>query len=180
MVGELRFPGRDSLSEGLDVRTLELSPPEMAALELLRRPDVMEHLADWRAGQMLGARTRLAVESSSAVAVVSVPRTDPAWYVRGGAAVERLWLTAELHGLAVQPVSPVFLYAVDDKDLLRLGGERHVETIHGLSQRFHDFWDLDNGEEATLLLRLSHAPPPSTRSARLPLHDLLSRELEMA
>jgi hypothetical protein len=180
MVGELRFPGRDSLSEGLDVRTLELSPAEMAALELLRRSDVMEHLADWRAGQMLGARTRLAVESSSAVAVVSVPRTDPAWYVRGGAAVERLWLTAELHGLAVQPVSPVFLYAVDDKDLLRLGGERHVETIHGLSQRFHDFWDLDNGEEATLLLRLSHAPPPSTRSARLPLHDLLSRELEMA
>jgi hypothetical protein len=180
MVGELRFPGRDSLSEGLDVRTLELSPPEMAALDLLRRSDVMEHLADWRAGQMLGARTRAAVESSSAVAVVSVPRTDPAWYVRGGAAVERLWLTAELHGLAVQPVSPVFLYAIDDKDLLRLGGERHVETIHGLSQRFHDFWDLADGEEATLLLRLSHAPPPSTRSARLPLHDLLSRELEMA
>jgi hypothetical protein len=140
----------------------------------------MEHLADWRAGRMLGARTRAAVESSSAVAVVSVPRTDPAWYVRGGAAVERLWLTAELHGLAVQPVSPVFLYAIDDKDLLRLGGERHVETIHGLSRRFHDFWDLDDGEEATLLLRLSHAPPPSTRSARLPLNDLLSRELEMA
>jgi hypothetical protein len=180
MVGELRFPGRDSLSEGLDVRTLELSPPEMAALDLLRRSDVMEHLADWRAGKMLGARTRVAVASSSAVAVVSVPRTDPAWYVRGGAAVERLWLTAELHGLAVQPVSPVFLYAVDDKDLLRLGGERHVETIHGLSQRFHDFWDLDDGEEATLLLRLSHAPPPSTRSERLPLYDLLSRELEMA
>ena len=141
----------------------------MAALDLLRRPDVMAHLADWRAGQMLGARTRAAVGSSSAVAVVSVPRTDPAWYVRGGAAVERLWLTAELHGLAVQPVSPVFLYAIDDKDLLRLGGERHVETIYGLSQRFHDFWDLDDGEEATLLLRLSHAPPPSTRSARLPL-----------
>ena len=180
MVGELRFPGRDSLSEGLDVRTLELSPPELAALDLLRRPDVMAHLADWRTGQMLGARTRAAVGSSSAVAVVSVPRTDPAWYVRGGAAVERLWLTAELHGLAVQPVSPVFLYAIDDKDLLRLGGERHVETIHGLSQRFHDFWDLDDGEEATLLLRLSHAPAPSTRSARLPLRELLSRELEMA
>jgi hypothetical protein len=180
MVGELRFPGRDSLSEGLDVRTLELSAPETAALDLLRRPDVMEHLADWRAGQMLGARTRASVASSSAVAVVTVPRTDPAWYVRGGAAVERLWLTAELHGLAVQPVSPVFLYAIDDKDFLRLGGERHVETIHGLSQRFHEFWDLEDGEEATLLLRLSHAAPPTARSARLPLHELLSRELEMA
>jgi len=180
MVGELRFPGRDSLSEGLDVRTLELSPPEIAALELLRRPDVMEHLADWRSGQMLGARTRATVASSSAVAVVTVPRSDPAWYVRGGEAVERLWLTAELHGLAVQPVSPVFLYAIDDKDLLRLGGERHAETIYGLSRRFHQFWDLDDGEEATLLLRLSHSAPPSTRSARLPLQQLLSREFEMA
>src|SRR6202042_1700008 len=81
MVGELRFPGRDSLEEGLDVRSLELSPPETAALELLRRPDVMSHRADWRTGQLLGARTRATVGSSSAVAVVTVPRADAAWYV---------------------------------------------------------------------------------------------------
>jgi hypothetical protein len=180
MVGELRFPGKDSLDEGLDVRTLELSPPEMAALELLRRPDVMGHLAEWRAGESLGARTRAIVGSSSAVAVVTVPRAEPAWYVRGGAAVERLWLTAELHGLAVQPVSPVFLYAVDDRDFVRLGGERHVDALVGLSQRFNAFWDLDDSEQVALVLRLSHAPPPSVRSARLPLSDLLSRELEMA
>jgi hypothetical protein len=180
MVGELRFPGQDSLDEGLDVRTLELSPPEMAALELLRRPDVMEHLADWRAGQALGARTRALVGSSSALAVVTVPRADPAWYVRGGSAVERLWLTAEMHGLAVQPVSPVFLYAVDEKDLHGLGGERHIDSLFDLSQRFDEFWDLDDGEHVALLLRLSHAPSPSTRSARLPLGELLSREWEMA
>jgi hypothetical protein len=120
------------------------------------------------------------VGSSSAVAVVTVPRADPAWYVRGGAAVERLWLTAELHGLAVQPVSPVFLYAVDDRDYVRLGGERHVDALFDLSRRFHQFWDLDDGEQVALVLRLSHAPPPSVRSARLPLSDLLSRELEMA
>jgi molybdopterin/thiamine biosynthesis adenylyltransferase/nitroreductase len=179
MVGELRFPGKDSLDEGLDVRTLELSPPETAVLELLRRPDVMDHLADWRAGQGLGARTRATVESSSALAVVTLPRSDPAWYVRGGAAVERLWLTAEVQGLAVHPVSPVFLYAIDQRDFLTLGGERHVDTLFGLSQRFNEFWDLDDGEHVALLLRLSHAPPPSARSARLPLNELLSREFEM-
>jgi molybdopterin/thiamine biosynthesis adenylyltransferase len=180
MVGELRFPGRDSLDDGLDVRSLELSPPELAALDLLRRPDVMAHLADWRAGRMLGGRTRASVASSSAVAVVTVPRSDPAWYVRGGSAVERLWLTAELHGLAVQPVSPVFLYAVDERDFSRLGGERHAETIYELSRRFREFWDLEDGEQAALVVRLSHAVPPTVRSARLPLGDLLSRELEMA
>jgi molybdopterin/thiamine biosynthesis adenylyltransferase len=180
MIGELRFPGRDTLEEGLDVRTLELGPGEMAALELMRRPDVMKQLADWRAGHVLSARTRDAVNSSSAVAIVTIPRTDPAWYVRGGTAVERLWLTSELHGLAVQPVSPVFLYAVDDKDFLRLGGERHMNTLLDLAQRFNEFWDLDDSEHVALLVRLSHAPSPSARSARLPLNELSSREFEMA
>ena len=180
MVGELRWPGRDSLEEGLDVRTLELSASELPVLELLRRPDVMGHLADWRTGQALGAGTRAIVRSSSALAVVTVPKVDPTWYVRGGAAVERFWLTAELHGLAVQPVSPVFLYAVDDKDFLDLGGERHLDAIFGLSQRFNELWDLGDNETVALLFRVSHAPPPAVRSARLPLAHLLSRELDIA
>ncbi len=180
MVGELRFPGIDTLEEGLDVRSLELSPPELAALDLLRRDDVVSHLGEWQAGQGLGERTRIAVCSSSALAVVTVPRPEPAWYVRGGSAVERLWLTADLHGLAVQPVSPVFLYAAEEKDFLSLAGERHADAVIGLSKRFDDFWELGDGEQVALLLRLSHAPPPSVRSARLPLSHLLSREMEMA
>ena len=180
MIGELRWPGHDTLEEGLDVRTLELSSPELAALELLRRPDVVAHLADWRAGNALGARTRAVVGSSSALAVVTVPRADPLWYVRGGAAVERLWLTAELHGLALQPVSPVFIYAVDEHDFLHIGGERYLDAIFALSQRFGELWDLDSAERTILLLRVTHAPPPEVRSARLPLAEVLSRESEMA
>jgi molybdopterin/thiamine biosynthesis adenylyltransferase len=176
MVGELRWPGRDALEEGLDVRTLELSPFELAALELLRRPDVMGHLADWRTGSLLGARTRATLGSSSALAVVTVTRMDPISYVRAGAAVERFWLTAELQGLAVQPVSPIFLYAVNDKDFLELGGERHLDAIFGLSQRFNELWKLGDEERVALLLRVTHAPPPGVRSARLPLAHLLSRD----
>jgi molybdopterin/thiamine biosynthesis adenylyltransferase len=180
MVGELRWPGRDSMEEGLDVRTLELSPPELSALELMRRSDVMSHLADWRAGQALGGRTMATVGSSSALAVVTVPRSDPIWYVRGGAAVERFWLTAELNGLAVQPVSPVFLYAIDEKDFLNLGGERHIDALFGLAKRFNELWDLGDGERVALLFRVTHAPPPAIRSARLPLTHLLSREVAAA
>jgi len=180
MVGELRWPGPDSLEEGLDVRTLELSPPELAALELLRRPDVMGHLAEWRTGQALGARTRMAVGSSSAVAIVTVPKADAASYMRGGAAVERVWLTAERHGLAVQPVSPVFLYAVDDQDFLELGGQRHMDALYGLSERFRNLWDLDEEERVALVLRISHAQSPSFRSARFPLSHLVSRERDEA
>jgi molybdopterin/thiamine biosynthesis adenylyltransferase len=180
MLSELRWPGRDDLEEGLDVRTLEMDPGSLAALELIKRRDVMDHLAEWRGGRTLGLRTQAAVSSSSAIAVITVPRADPSWYVRGGSAIERFWLSAEVHGLAVQPVSPLFLYATDEGDLVKLGGERYVEEMFQLSKRFSDAWELDDGETMTMVMRVIHAPPPSVHSIRRPLSHVLIRDLDSA
>ena len=38
-------------------------------------------------------------------------------YARGGSAAEAVWIAAQQHGLAVQPISPAFLYARDDDEL---------------------------------------------------------------
>ena len=173
MMGELRWPGRDSLEEGLDVRTLEMGPAEFAAIELLGRPDVMGHLEEWRAGDALGARTRAAVRASSALAAITIPRADPTWYVRGGEAVERFWLATERLGLAVQPVSPLFVFAKGEEDLVQLAGERHLDEIFKLSERFDGLLELDDGEAVALLLRVFDAPRPSSRSIRLPLERVL-------
>jgi hypothetical protein len=178
MLSELRWPGRDPLEEGLDVRTLEMDPASMGALELLARPDVMAQLSDWRGGQALGVRTQVMVSSSSALALITVPKADPSWYVRGGAAIERFWLSAEAEGLALQPVSPLFLYATTEVDLLGLGGERHLDEMYALSKRFHEAWDLVEGETMAMVLRVFHAPPPSVHSIRRPLEHVLSRTRE--
>jgi molybdopterin/thiamine biosynthesis adenylyltransferase len=176
MLSEVKWPGRDSLDEGLDVRTLEMDPGGYAALDLLSRPDVMGHLADWRAGQALGMRMKASIMTSSALAVVTVPRADPMWYVRGGAAMERFWLNCEMHGLAVQPSSPVFLYAVDESDLVKLSGERYFDEMYQLFDRFNEFWGLGYGETAVMVFRVFQAPAPSVHSVRLPLAHVLSRE----
>ncbi|MGC1420138.1 MAG: Rv1355c family protein [Acidimicrobiales bacterium] len=176
MLGELRWPGRDSIEDGMDVRTLEMDPSGYAAIELLGRADVMEHLAEWRAGKALGTRTKVMVGSSSALALITVPRADPLWYVRGGSAVERFWLSAEFHDLAVQPVSPVFLFARGEEDLLKLGGERYLDEMFRLSEKFNGLWDLNEGETMVMVMRVIHAAPPSVRSARLPLAHVLSRD----
>jgi molybdopterin/thiamine biosynthesis adenylyltransferase len=178
MMGELRWPGRDPLEEGMDVRTLEMDAGSLAAAELLARSDVMGHLADWRGGQALGMRTRAAVASSSGLVVITVPRADPTWYVRGGSAMERMWLVAERLGLAVQPVAPLFLYATTENDLILLGGERHLDELYRLSQGFNSVWDFDEGETMVMVMRIFHAPPPSTRSLRLPLAHVLSRDFD--
>ena len=180
MLGEIRWPGRDSLDEGLDVRTLEMDAGGFAALDLVSRSDVMAHLADWRAGQALGMRMRASVMTSSALAVVTVPRPEPLWYVRGGGAMERFWLSCEMQGLSLQPASPVFLYAIDDSDIQKLSGERYRDEMFGLFERFHDFWGMDDGETAIMVFRIFQAPPPSVHSVRLPLAHVLSREPQIS
>jgi hypothetical protein len=147
---------------------------DLASLAIARRPEVMAHLSDWDAGHALGLSTRTAVRSSSALAVVTIAGTRPADYVRGGSAVERLWLDAERSGLAVQPVTPVFLYATEDSDFVDLVGAR-APALHALSERFRQAAGAEDAEQLALVLRLSHAPPPSVRSLRLPLDQVLVR-----
>ena len=176
MLSEIRWPGRDSLDEGLDVRTLEMDAGGYAALDLVSRPDVMTHLADWRAGQVLGMRMRASIMTSSALAIVTVPRPEPLWYVRGGGAMERFWLSCEMHGLSLQPASPVFLYATDDSDIQVLSGERYRDEMFALLERFHEFWGMSDGETAIMVFRIFQAPPPTVHSVRMPLAHVLSRE----
>ncbi len=176
MLHELRWPGQDSLDQGLDVRTLEMDSMGLASLDLLRRSDVMAHLAEWRAGQVLGLRTQAVVAASSAVAAITIPRADPVWYMRAGAAIERFWLRAELLGLAVQPVVPVFLYALSEAEMTEMGGERYLEEMLELSRRFEHLWDLSSGETVAMVLRVFEAPAPSVHSVRLPLDEVMNRE----
>jgi nitroreductase len=173
---ELRWPGRDTLDEGLDVRTLELDPGGYAAVELLSRPEVVGHLADWRVGSALGFSTKMAVESSSALAAIVVPRAEPVAYVRAGSALERFWLNAERLGLAVHPMVPLTLYATSEQELVQIGGERRLDEMVRLAEQLREYWELSEGETAVMVMRVFHAPRPSVHSSRLSLEEVLSRD----
>ena len=127
----------------------------------------MGHIADWRGGQNLGLRTKAIIASSSALAAVTVPRPDPAWYVRGGAALERFWLESDCSDSRSNPSrrcscslrtrrsrssSPVNATSRDGRPALALP--------QVLGTRGHR--DLRN------VVRVAHAPRPSVRSVRLP------------
>jgi molybdopterin/thiamine biosynthesis adenylyltransferase len=173
MMSELRWPGR-STEVGLDVRTLELDAADMAKLAVARRADVMANLSEWGGGRALGEVTRERVRSSSALAVVTVARSDAASFVRGGSAVERFWISAERAGLAVQPVSPVFIYGIGTEDYAALVGERRVVELEELALRFRSQLGISQ-EHLALVMRISHAPKPTCRSRRLTLEALLRR-----
>ena len=82
MIAEMRWPGDPLPDTGIDIRSLEFAPGELAVVDILRRPDVMDHLARWNAGSALGEGTRRHVAASSAVAVISVPGGSLTDYAR--------------------------------------------------------------------------------------------------
>jgi molybdopterin/thiamine biosynthesis adenylyltransferase len=165
MVAELRWPGDADPDTGIDVRSLELDDGQHALLGILRRADVMAHLAQWNAGSALGDDTRDRILASSALAVVSVAGHALRDYARGGSAVEAVWITAQGLGLSVQPVSPVFLYAQSRAELDELSPD-FADELDQLQQEFGDLTHASSDESVALVLRLTSAPPASVRSRR--------------
>lgn len=167
MMSELRWPGDDDPDTGIDVATLALDATDLVKLDVARRPDVMRLLADWDTGTALGDDTRDRMATTSAVLVVFAPGTTGRDHVVAGGAVERAWITAELHGLAVHPVSPVFLYASEEHEFDALS-PRYAERLRALRHRFLDTAGQPRDKPVGLVLRLSHCAIPAVRSRRRP------------
>lgn len=165
MISELRWPGDPDFDAGIDVRSLEMDPGDLAVLDLLRRPEVMAHLADWEAGGALGEDTHDRVLASCALAVVTVAGSSLRDYAAGGEAVEAVWIAAQTLGLGVQPVSPVFLYARSDDELRKLSPQFAGE-LAGLASDFARLAGTGPDDAIALILRLAVTGPASVRSRR--------------
>jgi molybdopterin/thiamine biosynthesis adenylyltransferase len=165
MVSELRWPGDLNPDTGIDVLSLELEAGEFAVLDILRRPDVMAHLADWDAGSALGEDTRDRILASSALAVITVPGHALGDYAKGGAAVELVWIIAQQRELSVQPVSPVFLYAHDRAEIDELS-TTFADQLAQLQREFRRLADVPDEESIALVLRFAVGPPASVKSRR--------------
>ncbi|MGV0643021.1 Rv1355c family protein [Mycolicibacterium sp. XJ879] len=165
MIAELRWPGDPSPDTGIDVRTLGLPESELVMLDILRRPEVMAHLAAWDGGAALGDDTYDRVIGCGALGVISFEGADLVDYARAGSAVESVWVTAQQHGLGVQPVSPAFLYAVDAQDRRGLS-PAYAEELTDLQYDFRMVAGTDPAESQALVLRLAHAPRPAVQSRR--------------
>ena len=165
MVGELRWPGDPMVDSGIDVRDLGLDPTDIGILDILRRSDVMAHLAEWHAGTRLGDYVRERISASSAVAVVFGDGEELTDYARGGAAGEAVWIVAQQRGLAVHPVTPTFMYANRPDELYDLSPT--FSQLHDQLQRgFRELAGAERTEREALILRLFNAPPTSRRSRR--------------
>lgn len=172
---EIRWTTQEALAtrDGLDLDTLELKLSEKAAMRVASDADAIALLREWNAGAGFKKMSGDAIRSSAAVCLVSVSDASPSGLLRGGRAAERMWLAAALHGIAVHPISaPIFL-----AHHVRFGGAtgfssaeqaQILRAFEGIRSAFSP-----GGQEPLFMARLAYADPPTVRSLRRPLSEIL-------
>jgi len=169
LIAELRFPeeGSKAPEDGVDLAAFELEPDDMAKLQIIRRGDVMAQLRSWGGGRALTEATVELIDTSAAICAVTVNGRNDTDFVRGGQALQRVWLTATSLGIAVQPVAPVWVYARNEPDLGGIFAAEFVPSIKQWDDEMADLLELGS-RSLVLVLRLGYAPPPTARSGRRP------------
>jgi hypothetical protein len=136
---------------------------------------VAECLGQIGGGRALEDLARQAIDSASAVGLITVAGTGREDYFRGGRAVQRLWLTAASVGLALQPMTglPYLLARLERGGGVGLRPCDQVE-LRAIRSARDALFAADPGRADVFLFRVHHGGPPTARSLRRPLDAVLS------
>ena len=175
LMGELRFTAQEAQAsrDGIDIASLELDGADLAAMDVLRTGAGMDFLARLDRGRGLGNASRDAFAGSAGAIVLRAAAVDRAALVDAGRGLMRLWLEATRHRLAIHPWGSPFLFQrlLEDGDSLE-GWERTALT--GAAAAFERVAGLERERPVLLILRVSRGDPPSVRSLRRPVDEVLA------
>jgi hypothetical protein len=127
----------------------------------------MAELAKWgSAGKSLGEYNRDRIYCASAMVALTIKGQSDLDYINAGRGLQEFWLTAETHGLALQPISPIFLYANNIDETMKLMNNKHIGEVTAMQKEFSTLFQINEDEYPVLVVRLAYANPPEFRSYR--------------
>ncbi len=176
LLGEICWtPGEAQLRrDGLDLATMDLGRGDRAALQMLRSWPTLQLIRAWGGGRGLSKAGQEAIVHSAAVGLITMPRVGYREYLLGGRAMQRMWLTAATHGVAVHPMTTLpYLFA----RVLRGAGEglnpTTIAEARHLRAPYRELFELTDDTAEVLLFRVSRAEPTDARALRRSLADVL-------
>jgi molybdopterin/thiamine biosynthesis adenylyltransferase len=175
LMGELRFTASEAQAsrDGIDVASLELEGADLAAMDVLRTGAGMDLLAALDRGRGLANPARDAFAGSAGAIVLRAADVDRAGLVDAGRGLMRLWLEATRRRLAVHPWGSPFLFQRLLEDAGSLDGWERA-ALTAAADAFGRVVGLDRDRPVLLILRVSRSEPPSVRSLRRPVEDVLT------
>lgn len=156
--------------DGLDVNSLGATNSELAGFKVASDTKAIAFLRQLKGG---GAFTKLvnkAVAASSALGVITMPKYSELDFLKGGRAVERIWIEANLAGVSFQPISQLmFLLA-----RLNHGTDNSLDgyfkdELKQLQTKLNTLLPQLINEQPVFMFRLDKAGEPKVRSLRRPI-----------
>lgn len=159
--------------DGIEVDSLNLTASEGAGMMLARDTRVIDYLREWKGGKGFEKLSQKAVDSASALGLITMPKFAPHDYIMGGRATERLWLTTTKNNIALYPMTgPLFLFP----RLIYGGGigmtPEMISELKVLRKEFVDIFSLPENTGEIFLFRLCNANEPKLKSLRRPVKDI--------
>ncbi len=164
-----------TVPEGLPPAALQVEFPMRWPFAWLRHWTLMRaadgmgaHLAlGLRSGYLLGAAApHLGMLMSNAA-------NDDTAHLQAGRALERLWLAAEHHGLALQPMAAATVLVQQKSSRHWVCAATQKRLSKGLQVLSAAYSETELGARPCMLFRLGRAPAPTARAGRLPLEYFL-------
>jgi len=179
MMSEVRWNKQETEAtrDGIDVATLEFSPTDLAGMRLISSWPVMDLLYKMGAGKGFTKPSKKAVAAASAVGLLTFSGRTPDDWFNGGRSLQRLWLSATQLQLAFQPMTALtYIF-----ERLRCGGEglapKDRSALAEIRQRYLQLFQVNENEAELMLFRLARTGPPTARSLRRQVDDILSIQL---
>ncbi|MCB0401143.1 MAG: Rv1355c family protein [Flavobacteriales bacterium] len=160
--------------DGIDLRTIELTPTEAAGFEVSRNWNVVRHTNNWKLGKSFSRLTEKGFNAASAIGMIVAPREIiQSNYFDGGRFMERIWLNACTQDIAIQPMSiSAFLFA--------RSADRHPEGIESIStqllaleNQLKGICNLPDEKRVMFIFRITRAGSPTIKSLRRPIEEVL-------
>lgn len=160
--------------DGLDIKTLDLAPPDTLAFPLLKHWPLVKFLNSFGISRIVAGNARKLALSSSALGLILIPGTSAADYVNAGCLLERIWLEAARIGLSFQLTTGItfLMQKVQEGDTSGLTAP-HIALILEARRKITARFGVTS-ETIAIMFRIGKSLPPSARSLRIPVDELIT------
>lgn len=168
-MNEIRWSDKEAAEtkDGIDIATLEMGNAERAAMGLVRDPGTIVFFRKNDLGYGLTKISDQTLLSASAVLMFQAEEYEPEAFLKVGAALQRVWMKANLSGYSIQPVSAslfIFHRVMRELDTGFTEGER--ELILQFKNELNKLFNKDLSKQEVFMVRVNKASGPSMRAFR--------------
>ncbi|WEK20752.1 MAG: Rv1355c family protein [Candidatus Pedobacter colombiensis] len=162
-------------ADGIGINTLDLSNQDQIGLRLMKDERAVEFLKKIKGGNAFKYLALKQFQSSPAIGLITLPQHSPLDYLKGGMAVEKLWLTATALGYQIHPVNVplIFFYKNGIQESNDLPEEIRNQ-IFNLHQKLKHLFKITDNIAEIFMFRIFKAESSPQRTIRKPLNKTLS------